>query len=108
MENASLSAQLVAQILWYFIEGLSFRIEERPNSKSKDFTKFTVPTDSEELIFFKSNITQRWWVEVPSILPEHTKTNSMALLPCIEQDYLDACNQIIPERWFKAYKKGLT
>ena len=108
MENSSLSAQLVAQIVWYFIEGLSFRVEERPNSKSEDFIKFTVPTDSEELIFFKSNITQRWWVEVPSILPEHTKTNSMALLPCIEQDYLDACNQIIPERWFKAYKKGLT
>lgn len=108
IENASLSAQLVAQIIWYFIEGLSFRIEEKPNSKSEDFTKFTVPTDSEELVFFKSNITQRWWVEVPSILPEHTKINSMALLPCIEQDYLDACNQIIPERWFKAYKKGLT
>lgn len=108
IENSSLSAQLVAQIIWYFIEGLSFRIKERPNSQSDDFTKFTVPTDSEELIFFKSHITQRWWVEVPSILPEHTKTNSKALLPCIEQDYLDACNQIIPERWFKAYKKGLS
>ncbi len=108
MENASLSAQLVGHIIWYFIEGLSFRITEKPNSKSDDFTKFTVPTDSEELVFFKSNVTQRWWVEVPSILPEHTKTNSKALLPCIEQDYLDACNQIIPERWFKAYKKGLT
>jgi len=76
IENSSLSAQLVAQIIWYFIEGLSFRIKERPNSQSDDFTKFTVPTDSEELIFFKSHITQRWWVEVPSILPEHTKTNS--------------------------------
>lgn len=107
MENSSLSFQLTAQILWYFIEGLSYRVQEKPNSKSDDFTKFTVPTDAEQLVFYKSHLTERWWVEVPSILPEHTKTNSMALLPCTEQDYFDACNQIIPERWFKAYKKGL-
>ena len=106
MENTSLSFQLTAQILWYFIEGLSYRITEVPSSDDEDFTKFTVPTDSDELIFYKSHVTERWWVEVPSILPEHTKNNSIALLPCTQQDYLDACNQIIPERWFKAYKKG--
>ncbi|WP_343487956.1 formimidoylglutamase [Allomuricauda sp. d1] len=107
MENSSLSFQLTAQMIWYFIEGISYRITEKPDSKNEDFTKFTVPTDTEELTFFKSHVTERWWVEVPSILPEHTKTNSAALLPCTEQDYLDACNQIIPERWLKAYKKGL-
>jgi arginase family enzyme len=106
-ENSHQAFQMIAQIIWYFIEGLSFRIKEYPSSKSEDFTKFTVPTDTEELIFFKSHVTERWWVEVPTILAEHTKTNSVALLPCTEEDYLDACNQIIPERWFKAYRKGL-
>ncbi len=106
IENTPLSYQLTAQIIWYFIEGLSFRITEVPSSNDEDFTKFTVPTDAEELVFFKSHLTERWWVEVPSILPEHTKTNSIALLPCTQQDYLDACNQKIPERWLKAYKKG--
>ena len=105
-ENSNQAFQMIAQIIWYFIEGLSFRIKEHPSSKSEDFTKFTVPTDTEELVFFKSHVTERWWVEVPSILPEHTKTNSPALLPCTERDYLDACNQNIPERWFKAYRKG--
>ncbi|WP_420400885.1 formimidoylglutamase [Flagellimonas sp.] len=105
-ENSLQAFQMIAQIIWYFIEGISFRITEFPSSKSEDFTKFTVPTDTEELIFYKSHITERWWVEVPSILPEHTKTNSAALLPCTEEDYLDACNQKIPERWFKAYRKG--
>ena len=107
MENTSLSAQLVAQIIWYFIEGISFRVREFPSSNDEDFTKFNVPMDTEELIFYKSHITERWWIEVPSIIPEHTKTNSAALLPCTQQDYLEACNQIIPERWLKAYKKGL-
>ena len=106
-DNSHQGFQMIAQIIWYFIEGISFRVKEHPTSKSEDFTKFTVPTDTEELIFYKSHITERWWVEVPSILPEHTKTNSPALLPCTEEDYLQACNQNIPERWFKAYRKGL-
>jgi hypothetical protein len=106
MENIDQSAQLVAQIIWYFIEGVNFRIKESPYSKTDDFTKYTVPTETEQLVYYKSHLTERWWVEVPSILTSHTKANSAALLPCTEQDYLDACNQNIPERWFKAYRKG--
>jgi arginase family enzyme len=98
--------QLTAQIIWYFIEGYNYRVVEIPSSKSADFKKFIVPADSEELVFYKSTRTQRWWVEVPSVISSHTKNNVPALLPCTEQDYLDACNQNIPERWFKAYKKS--
>ncbi|MEL6918705.1 MAG: formimidoylglutamase [Bacteroidota bacterium] len=105
-ENTAQSFQLVAQIIWYFMEGFNFRVEESPYAKSEDFTKFMVPTDTEELTFYKSNLTDRWWVEVPSILTSHNKTKSSALLPCTEEDYLEACDQNIPERWFKAYRKG--
>ncbi|MGB5170587.1 MAG: formimidoylglutamase [Eudoraea sp.] len=105
-ENTEHSFQLISQIIWYFIEGFNFRIKEFPSEKNKDFTKFNVPTDTEDLIFYKSLLSERWWVEVPSILTSHNKINTPALLPCTEQDYLDACNQNIPERWFKAYKKG--
>ncbi|RKR15311.1 arginase family enzyme [Maribacter vaceletii] len=105
MENTVQSSQLIAQMMWYFVEGFNFRIEESPYSNT-DFNKYIVPNETEELIFHKSLLTERWWVEVPSIISSHTKTNSPALLPCTEKDYLDACNQNIPERWFKAYKKG--
>jgi arginase family enzyme len=107
MENTVQSGQLVAQIIWYFIEGYNYRIYESPYTKNDNFTKYTVPTETEELVFYKSHLTERWWVEVPSILTSHTKKESSALLPCAEKDYLDACDQNIPERWFKAYKKGL-
>ena len=106
MENNVQSQQLIAQIIWYFIEGITYRITESPYTKTDDFTKYNVPTDAEDLIFYKSLLTQRWWVEVPSIFTSHNKANTPALLPCTEKDYLDACNQNIPERWFKAYKKG--
>ncbi len=105
-ENTVQSHQLLAQIIWYFIEGLAFRKKEVPHADKKDFTKYIVPTDMEELVFFKSTHSQRWWVEVPSIFTSHTKSNTPALLPCTEKDYLDACSQNIPERWLKAYKKG--
>ncbi len=106
-ENTAQSFQLIAQIIWYFIEGFNFRIKEFPQEGSDTFIKFIVPIDDEELIFYKSNLSERWWVEIPSILTSHNKSNSSALLPCTEKDYLEACNQNIPERWLKAYKKGL-
>ncbi len=106
MENTGQSCQLMAQIIWYFIEGFNYRISESPNDNSNYFTKYIVPTDTEQLVYYKSLLTERWWVEVPSILTSHTKGKSMALLPCTEKDYLDACDQTIPDRWFKAYKKG--
>lgn len=107
IENTSLSFKLVAQIMWYFIEGLNFRIEETPRSNDDNFTKFVVPIDGETLVFFVSHITNRWWVEVPAFSAIHTKNNSVALLPCTRQDYLEACGQNIPTRWFKAYKKSI-
>jgi hypothetical protein len=106
LENNMQSFQLVAQMIWYFLEGHNYSIIERPVASDPDFTKYRVLCESEELVFFKSTLTERWWVEVPNLPLVYTKSNSPALLPCTEQDYLDACNQIIPERWFKAYRKG--
>ena len=106
MENSPHAFQLTAQILWYFMEGYNFRIPEFPSENNDDFTKFIVPTETDQLTFFKSQLTGRWWIEVPPLEAVHNKSAPTALLPCTEQDYLDACDQKIPERWFKAYKKG--
>lgn len=106
-ENTNASAQLIAQILWYFIEGYNYRANEYPFTNKEHLTKFIVPIEDQDLIFYKSIKTERWWIELPTILPLYNKLNSPALLPCSHQDYLDACNQIIPNRWWKAYKKSL-
>jgi len=106
IENTNQSFQLMAQIIWYFIEGLNFRVNEKPQVENNDYTKYIVPTETEQLVFLKSLISQRWWVEVPSVLAGHTNEDMPTLLPCSEKDYLDACNQNIPERWYQAYKKG--
>ena len=107
LENTMLSNKLVAQIVWYFIEGVNYRANEYPFTTLEHLTKFIVPIENDELYFYKSTKTSRWWIEVPTILNLHNKLNAAALLPCSHQDYLDACNQIIPSRWWKAYKKSL-
>lgn len=98
-------SQLVAQIIWYFIEGVNFRKKDYPFTKEIDYEKYIVPIEDEELYFYKSNLTGRWWMEMPQIKNLDNKLKRHALLPCTNQDYLDACNNVIPERWWKAIKK---
>src|SRR5690554_4593509 len=50
-------AMLVAQIIWYFIEGVNFRIADEDFDEDGLFTTFKVPVEDEVLIFKKSNKT---------------------------------------------------
>jgi len=97
---------MVAQMIWYFMEGYGFRHPESPLESPDNFIKYTLPFEDRDLVFYKSQFTQRWWVGVSFLETEDNKAAATALLPCTEQDYLAACNHNIPERWFKAQKKG--
>lgn len=98
---------LIAQIIWYFIEGAHYRSNEYPFGSKEKYIKYIVPLDEEELIFYKSNKTDRWWIEIPFISTKNNKLNKTALLPCSYDEYLGACNQEIPERWWKAQRKNV-
>ncbi|MBL6878067.1 MAG: formimidoylglutamase, partial [Flavobacteriaceae bacterium] len=74
---------LIAQILWYFIEGVSCRIVDNNFKKVEDFQKFTVLVDSQELIFLKSIKSSRWWVEIPFEKNSNNKLEDHSLLPCM-------------------------
>ncbi|MGB7786704.1 MAG: formimidoylglutamase [Salinimicrobium sp.] len=104
--NFPTANMLIAQILWYFIEGVNFRKNENTISAKKEFIKYQVPIDDEVLVFYKSPVSGRWWIEIPFISPSNNKLKRHALLPCTEDDYVDACNQVIPERWYKTKRKN--
>ncbi|WP_034920449.1 formimidoylglutamase [Gillisia sp. CAL575] len=97
---------LIAQMIWYFIEGVNYRSNENTLTAKKDFTKYQVPIEDEILVFFKSPRTGRWWIEIPFISNSNTKLKRHTLLPCNHEDYLEACNQVIPERWYKTKRKN--
>jgi arginase family enzyme len=100
-------AMLVSQILWYFIEGFCFRSHEYPFGTKENYIKYIVPIDDEELVFFKSNKTERWWIEIPFLTNVNNKLKRNTLLPCTYEDYLAACEQEIPERWWKAQRRNI-
>jgi arginase family enzyme len=98
---------LITQMLWYFIEGFCFRSNEYPFGTKENYIKYIVLIEDEELVFYKSNITGRWWIEIPFLTNVNNKLKRNTLLPCMHEDYLAACEQEIPERWWKAQRRNI-
>ena len=105
--NSKQEAVLIAQIVWYFIEGYHYRSNEYPFSSKDNYLKYIIPLEDEELIFYKSNKTDRWWIEIPFISNTNNKLKRNTLLPCSYEEYLGACNQELPERWWKVQRKNI-
>lgn len=105
-QEKNTGAQLVAEVIWYFIEGFNYRSFEYPMDVSKDCLMYKVPIDDQILIFYKSTLTGRWWIELPFISNVNNKLKQHTLLPCDRRDYELACDQVFPDRWLKARRKN--
>jgi hypothetical protein len=60
-----LGSSLLAEAIWYFMQGYFSRVGDFPFGSKADYTKFTVFMDevARELIFYKSNKSARWWMD---------------------------------------------
>jgi len=94
------TSHLAAQAIWYFIDGLSHRIRENPMETSAHTKKFILKPEEidQELVFYKSNVSERWWVEVPVKNPA---TNDNYFISCSYEEYQGACKNVIPDRWWR-------
>jgi len=95
---------LAAQIIWFFLEGFAQKQYESPvlsMSNSGRFIRYHVRvTDLEDdLIFIKSNLTDRWWIEIPS------ESDKSAYISCSHEDYLKANRNEVPERWVQGVNR---
>jgi formiminoglutamase len=95
---------LAAQILWFFLEGFSQKQYETPVlnlSNSGRFIKYHVRvTDlDDDLIFVKSNLTDRWWIELPA------EKDEILYVACSHEDYLKANRNEVPDRWVQAVER---
>lgn len=100
------TSMLIAQIIWYFIEGYNCRVKDDDFTDESSYQKFTVLIEEDELIFYKSKRTGRWWIEIPFLPNVNNKLKRHTLLPCMHEDYVAATEGKIPERWYKAFKKN--
>jgi formiminoglutamase len=92
---------LAAQIIWFFLEGFSHKQYETlylNQSNSGRFIRYHVRvTDLEDdLIFIKSSLTDRWWIEI------RTEHGDPQFVACSHEDYLKANINEVPDRWVQA------
>lgn len=101
------TSHLVAQAIWYFIEGVINRKNDLPYKDSRNYRKFHVTiTNSEHcLTFYKSKISDRWWIEVPCSKEMQERYQRHYLVPCSYKDYEAALAGEIPQRWLRACNK---
>ncbi len=99
------TAAILATMIWYFIEGFYQRKDE-VSFKSSYYTKFVVamPTEPENLVFYKSSISGKWWMEVPYPV-EANAMQRQCIVPCSYLDYEIANQGELPDRWISIHAK---
>lgn len=104
-DNNHQTAHLAAQIGWYFIEGYSQRANENPMVKKDSFKKFIVTVNKldKEIVFFKSMVTNRWWMQIPVDKEIYQKKD--VIISCSSQDYDIASQDEIPDRWLETFHR---
>jgi arginase family enzyme len=107
MDREGQTAHLVAQMIWCFIEGVSQRKMDYPIGDYSEYYKYIVPmTESDhEIIFYKSTKTDRWWMDVPYPAGKSRDYERHHLVPCTYEEYQQATNEEMPDRWWRTYQK---
>lgn len=94
-DNHQMTARLIAQMIWYFIDGYVIRKSEARLTEKDEFLVFHVSFTDNDTIFLKSKRTNRWWMRLPN----------QSYVPCSYNDYLSASNDEIPERWLREQER---
>jgi arginase family enzyme len=107
LDPSGQTAHLAAQMVWYFIDGFANRAHDFPFTGEENYLKYRVSIHEhqEEIVFFKSKKTDRWWMEIPLPEEQKIKFERHYLVPCSYNDYQTACNNEIPDRWWMVYQK---
>ena len=104
LDARDLTASLCAQILWYYLDGMTNRKNDKPKLHNEfvkyrcDFSEHNTP-----ILFLKSKRTSRWWMKIEH--PAEPENSDLAItIPCSYDDYMVAANGETPERYLNALK----
>jgi arginase family enzyme len=100
------TAMLLAQMIWYFIDGVYNRKKDFPlNPKSQYLIyKTSLKHEDHEVVFVKSKKSDRWWMQVP-YPTGGSKNERFHLVPCKYDDYKTAVSGEMPDLWWRTYQK---
>lgn len=94
-DRENITAKLLAQMIWYFIDGLYVLKSESTLEELDQFLEYHITFTDNNTLFIKSKRTNRWWMKLPN---GH-------FIPCSHKDYITACNNEIPERWMREVER---
>jgi arginase family enzyme len=107
MDLGGHTCHLAAQLIWCFLEGVSQRKGDYPIGDYSEYFKYLVPIthDGHELVFYKSNLSDRWWMDVPYPAGTAMKYERHHMVPCTYEEFQQASSEEMPDRWWKTYQK---
>ena len=103
----SRTANLIAEMIWYFIEGFSNRQDDIPTLESTDFTRYNVQIGEgqENLIFLCHKISGKWWMDMSFMKADDNRFERHHFIPCSKEDYDQAMRNELPDKWWQFYQK---
>lgn len=106
-DSFNYDSNLLAQMVWYFIEGFNSRKKDYPVGSKNSYTKYSVSLDDfkDEIVFYKSDKSGRWWMEVPYPKVKGMKFQRHLLVPCNYDVYQKALENEMPDLWWKTFLK---
>lgn len=104
LDQHNLTPQTLAQMIWYFIDGVNNRQKDFPVSMDQ-LVEYIIDLKDfdQQLTFWKSNKTGRWWLQVP--VQTKQKLQRHRLIPCSYEDYIETSKGELPSRLFHAFKR---
>jgi formiminoglutamase len=92
-----MTAILYSQMIWYFIDGVYYKMQEADFADRINFNEFHVNMVGHAVLFVQSKRTNRWWMQLPN----------KQMIPCTRKDYLIAANNDMPERWLREMERSI-
>lgn len=103
----SRTANLIAEMIWYFIDGYSVRQDDLPTTDSPDFKRYNVQISEgeENIIFLCHKTTGKWWIDMSFMHADDPRYERHHFIPCSKEDYEQAMNDVLPDKWWQFYQK---
>lgn len=104
LDQGDATAQSIAQLIWYFLDGFYNRKRDFPVSK-EDLVEYVVEAKdlNNQMIFYRSNRSGRWWMQVPIKIKDNLYRHG--LIPCSYKDYQAASKDQFPDRLIRAIQR---
>ena len=94
-DENELTAVQIAQMLWYFVDGMHRKNVEPALTDRHLFNEYSIVFGEMETVFLQSKRTNRWWMQMPD----------EKFIACTHNDYLTAIKNDLPERWLRVQER---